>query len=144
MEFDRPKEELPHFKARVKAIESRRKVAIVYLIIALPSVALAVIFLITSLIWQLRCLWNLVGIILLLVTAGSLYMWFHFKKAEEFEDERRRERIREMNGPGKCAYLEGKVPDGTGKIGKCILYDFTLDSYPYCIYCNEYRLRTKE
>ena len=139
MEFDQPREELSHFKGRVKAVESRRKVASFYLYITIPSAAMALALLIASLAVKLNCLLTILGIILVVITAAGFYMWFHFKQAEEFEETRRGDRIREMNGQGKCVYLEGKVPDGSGKIGKCILYGFTLDDLPYCIYCREYR-----
>jgi len=144
MEFDRPKEDLTQFKARVKAIESGRNIAVYFLYITLPLAIIGVIFLAGSLIWHYKCLLSILGIILWLLIAGCIFLWYHFKRAEEFEEERRGERIREMNGAGKCTYLEGNVPDGSGKIGKCILYNFTLDSYPYCIYCREYRPRARE
>lgn len=141
MEFDPPKEELSHFRNRVRAVESRRKAASFYLVITIPSAALALVLLIASLVTTLSCLLTIVGIILVGVAVGSFYMWFQLKQAEEFEEKRRRDRIREMNGPGKCMYLDGSIPDGSGKIGKCILYGFTLDDLPYCIYCREYRTK---
>jgi len=144
MEFDRPKEELAQLKARVKAIESGRKIAGYFLYIILPLAVIGVVSIGGSFVWHYSCLARILGIILWLLIAGCIYLWYHFKRAEEFEEERRRERIREMNGPGKCAYLEGNVPSGSGKIGSCILYGFTLDDYPYCIYCREYRPKARE
>ena len=139
MEFDRPKEELAQFKTRVKAIESGRNTAVTFAYIILPLAVLGIIFLGGGVFHHYNCWVSILGIILWMLIAGCIYLWYHFKRAEEFEEERRRERIREMNGPGRCIYLEGNVPDGSGKIGKCVLYSFTLDDYPYWIYCREYR-----
>ncbi len=142
MEFEKPKEDLPHFKTRVAAIEKRRHAATFYLIIAIPFGAIAIILLIANLFgFRGGCLLIFLGVISICFTAGSLYLYYHFKQAEEFEEKRRSERIREFNGTAKCIYLDGKVPDGSGKIGKCVLYGFTLDELPFCIYCGEYRPR---
>jgi Ca2+/Na+ antiporter len=139
MQFTEPSEDFEHFKARVRAIESGRKTSDIYLYIAIPTGTVSIILLIYSLVGRLSCIFNILGIVMLVVTVASIYYWFQTKRAEEFVDERRRERIIELNGSAKCVYLEGYVPDGSSRIGRCILYKFTLTEYPYCIYCSEYR-----
>jgi Ca2+/Na+ antiporter len=143
MQTEPPKENLPQFKARVKQVESRRYMSGSLLKYVWPSLGLTFLFLILNLFKQLNCWWTLVGAFFIAVAIISVYLWFQFKKAEEFEERLRAERIRDMNGSLKCIYLEGKVPDGSGKIGKCVLYGFTLDAHPYCIYCYEHRAKLK-
>jgi len=143
MQTEPPKENLPQFKARVAQVESRRFMSGSLLKYVFPSICLAVIFLIMSLFKQLSCWWTLAGAIFIAASIVTVYLWFQFKKAEEFEERLRGQRIRDMNGALKCIYLEGKIPDGSGKIGKCVLYGFTLDAHPYCIYCHEHRVKTK-
>jgi hypothetical protein len=143
MQFEQTKENLPQFKSRVRDIEMRRGMSASLLKYVYPSLSLAALFLLASLIVKLNCWWTLLGLIFLGIGGLSTYMWYQFKKAEEFEEKLRSDRIREMNGSGKCMYLDGYVPDGSGKIGKCVLYRFTLSDYPYCIYCHEYQPRAK-
>ena len=143
MQTEPPKENLPQFKARVAQVESRRFMSGSLLKYVYPSIGLAVLFLVMSLFKQLSCWWTFAGAIFIAVAIVTAYLWFQFRKAEEFEERLRGQRIRDMNGPLKCIYLEGKVPDGSGKIGKCVLYGFTLDAHPYCIYCHEHRVKLK-
>lgn len=143
MQTEPPKENLPQFKARVAQVESRRHMSGCLLKIVCPAIGLAALFLVISLFKQLSCWWNLAGAFFIAVAIATAYLWFQFKKAEEFEERLRGQRIRDMNGALKCTYLEGKVPDGSGKIGKCVLYSFTLDAHPYCIYCYEHRAKLK-
>jgi hypothetical protein len=87
--------------------------------------------------------WTFIGLIFVALAIVAIYMWYQFKRAEEFEDRLRSDRLKELNGAAKCMYLEGSVPDGTGRIGKCVLYNFTLDDHPYCVYCYEYQPKTR-
>jgi len=143
MQLEQPRENLPAFKGRVKDIELRRGMSSTLLKYIYPSAALAAIFLIVSLFKRLSCLWSIVGLIFVCIAIISIYMWYQFRRAEEFEERLRAERLRELNGAAKCKYLDGNVPDGTGKIGKCALFNFVLDDNPYCIYCYEYEPKVK-
>ncbi len=139
MQSDGPKENLPMFKNRVKQVESRRHLSGSLIKYVYPSIGLAALFLVINAFKKLSCLWTFAGLVFLFIAVVTTYLWYQFRKAEEFEEKLRGQRIRDMNGVLKCIYLEGKVPDGSGKIGKCVLYGFTLDAYPYCIYCHEHR-----
>ncbi|MCK4719819.1 hypothetical protein KAU08_04130, partial [bacterium] len=74
------------------------------------------------------------------VLAGifSSVMSFISEHSEGVEGKERVRLIRERTGVARCLYLEGKVPDGRGLVGRCRLYDFDMINHPYCIYCGEY------
>ncbi len=74
------------------------------------------------------------------VLAGifSIVMSFISEHSEGVEGKERDRLIRERTGVARCLYLEGKVPDGRGLVGRCRLYDFDMINHPYCIYCGEY------
>ncbi len=74
------------------------------------------------------------------VLAGifSIVLSFISEHSEGVEGKERDRLIRERTGVARCLYLEGKVPDGRGLVGRCRLYDFDMINHPYCIYCGEY------
>jgi len=80
----------------------------------------------------------LLSAVLMAFGATAVVMSFMSEHSEGIEDKEKSRRIRDRSVVSKCMYLEGKVPDGKGLVGRCRLYEFDMTEYPYCIYCKEY------
>lgn len=81
---------------------------------------------------------SLLALLLIGAGAGAISMSFVSAHSEGVEESERARMIRERNELERCLYLEGQVPDGKGKVGRCRLYEFDMIDLPYCIYCREY------
>lgn len=75
-----------------------------------------------------------------LIGAGvmAVAMSFFSAHSEGVESSEKERKIRDRSTIARCLYLEGSVPDGKGKVGRCRLYEFDLVDLPYCVYCREY------
>jgi hypothetical protein len=81
----------------------------------------------------------LLSALLIAIGAVAVVMSFLSEHSEGIEGTEKARKIRDRGVVSKCLYLEGKIPDGKGKVGHCRLYDFDMSEYPYCIYCKEYK-----
>jgi hypothetical protein len=136
---DKPKESLDQLRARVKSLERPNLTSPLYSKIGWPFLILGI------LLWIVipftpggNLLMALLGTLVLVVGVYGVAMSFMSAHSEGVEENERARLIRERSVVSKCLYLEGKVPDGKGDVGRCRYYEFDMVDMPYCIYCRQY------
>ena len=135
----RPKESLDQLRARVKGLEKPSRTSPLYSKLGWPLLAAgALLWLILILIPGHHFLSSLLALLLIGSGVAAIAMSFVSAHSEGVEETERARLIRERNEIARCLYLEGKIPDGKGLVGRCRLYDFDMVDLPYCIYCREY------
>jgi hypothetical protein len=136
---DSPKENLENLKARVRKLEKPNRSSPVSGRIAWPLTWAGLLFIVIHF-FSPGGAYALLVFGSILLCAGIFFLVVHFTsaKSEEIEAEDKAKRIRERSGSKRCIYLEGKIPDGKGTIGRCRRYEFDMVEHPYCLYCREY------
>jgi len=139
-----PKENLEHFKKRVESLEKKTSTAPVLKWTGIAILIFALLSFMQSAFNPVIPVWMtwafaVLGMILVVVGSVVIAGKFLSDHSEGVEEQERKFNIRERSGRARCVYLEGRVPDGKGIVGRCKLYEFDMIEYPYCLYCDEYR-----
>jgi hypothetical protein len=134
-----PKESLDRFKRRVAYLEKPTQTSPLFSKVGWPMLGFGILFwLIEIFTPDSQFILTVFATIGVLAGIFSIVMSFISEHSEGVEGKERDRLIRERTGVARCLYLEGKVPDGRGLVGRCRLYDFDMINHPYCIYCGEY------
>ncbi len=135
----RPKESLDRFRARVQSLETPRPTSPIYAKVGWPVLAVgAILWLIETILPGHQFLMAIGAIVFIGLGVASIATSIFSAHSEGVEESERARRIRERNLISRCVYLEGNVPDGKGRVGRCRLYEFDMVDLPYCLYCREY------
>ncbi len=135
----RPRESLEQFQERVRRLEKPYLTSPMYSRAGWPALGLGVLlWLIEIILPGSQLLSAFIGLVLIGAGVGAIIMSLISAHSEGVEESERARLIRERDSLSRCLYLEGKVPDGKGNVGRCRLYEFDMVDYPYCIYCKEY------
>ncbi len=133
------RENLQNFRNRVERLEKPALTSPFYSKIGWPVlIAGGLIWLITVVLPGSQFIPALMSAVLIAIGAVSVVMSYLSEHSEGIEETEKSKRIRDRSNVAKCLYLEGKVPDGKGIVGRCRLYEFDMTDLPYCIYCREY------
>ena len=134
-----PKESLEQLRARVERLEKPSLTSPLFSRVGWPLLGVGLIIWLAALILPRS---HFIAYLLGLIFVGSglvaVVMSFISAHSEGVEETEHKRRIREKSVVARCLYLEGKVPDGKGTVGRCRLYEFDMVDYPYCLYCKEY------
>lgn len=134
------KESLEHFRDRVAKLEKPTETSRLYATLGWPMFGLGLLFWVADFFTPgSRLVLTFLGTFGVLGGIGALIMSYVSEHSEGIEGKERGRLIRERSGTARCLYLEGKVPEGKGTVGRCRLYEFDMVDYPYCIYCREYK-----
>lgn len=134
-----PKESLDRFKRRVAYLEKPTQTSPLFSKVGWPMLGIGIFcWLIELFTPDSQFVLTVFATIGVLAGIFSIVMSFISEHSEGVEGRERDRLIRERTGVARCLYLEGKVPDGRGLVGRCRLYDFDMINHPYCIYCGEY------
>jgi hypothetical protein len=93
---------------------------------------------------KIQAIYN-IGILLVLAGVIILGAISWVNSGSNVIKKEREKMIQERGITRKCKYFSGVLPDGLSPaIGKCSLYEKSLESYPYCIYCTSYITKKQE
>ena len=137
------KESLADLKTRVKNLEKPMSTSPVFKGLAIPILIAALLCWVFAafspgLSTPMTVLLIVSGLLLFVLGIIAVYMKYVNEHSETMETSQREQKIKERSSSSRCIYLEGKVSDSKGTVGRCRLYDFDMIEYPYCIYCKEY------
>ncbi|MCX6646094.1 MAG: hypothetical protein NTY09_07035 [bacterium] len=133
------KETLDQFRERVSKIEKPTQTSPLYAKLGWPMLGLGLVFLLFDFFAPgSYFILSFLGSLGVLGGIGALAMSYISEHSEGVEGRERDKLIRERSATSRCLYLEGKVPEGKGTMGRCRLYEFDMADYPYCIHCKEY------
>ena len=136
---NRTQESLPQLRARVRRLEMPSRTSPTYSKVGWPLLGAGVLlWIVLLLIPGHHFLLSILALILIGVGVSSVATSFVSAHSEDVEEAERARLIRERDDLERCLYLEGKVPDGKGRVGRCRRYEFDMVDLPYCIYCREY------
>jgi len=137
---EKPRESLDSLKKRVAELEKLKPTSPIFTIIGWPLLGLGILLWFVLLFLEGQN--YLVSILALAMIGGGAAMIvisFLSQHSESVEYKEKQRQIRERSDTARCLYLEGKMPDGRGSVGRCRLYEFDMTDLPYCLYCKEYR-----
>ena len=135
-----PKESMDQFRTRVKHLEKPSRTSPMYGRVGWPLLLIGLlIWLVTFLIPGTPFLVSILALVLSGAGGAAIALSFVSAHSEGVEGTERERCIRERSVVSRCLYLEGKVPDGRGIVGRCRLYEFDMVDLPYCLYCREYK-----
>lgn len=133
------KEPLDRFMERVARIEKPGKTSPLYAMLGWPMLGLGLVFLLVDFFAPGgRLILSFLGAFGVIGGIAALLMSYINEHSEGIEGRERDKLIRERSTTLRCLYLEGKVPEGRGTMGRCRLYEFDMIDHPFCIYCREY------
>jgi len=135
----KPPETLDQLRTRVRKLDKPNLTSPIYSKVGWPFLGLGLLFWLISIFSPGgNFLLALLGTLLLFVGGYSVVMSFMSAQSEGVEVTERSRLIRERNVVSRCLYLEGRIPDGKGNVGRCTYYEFDMTDLPYCIYCKAY------
>jgi hypothetical protein len=135
----KPQESLDRLRDRVERLQKPSLTSPLYFKLGWPLLAVGVLlWLVVLVVPEVPPLLSILALLLIAAGAIAIAMSVVSAHSEGVEESERARLIRERTLLERCLYLEGNVPDGKGKVGRCRLYDFDMVDLPYCLYCREY------